>query len=140
MLRDLVGSIVWRHACLTYVRATTTTTMTTSNLAEHLESFGKKNTAFALQCGMHMLLFLGQAKYCVVLLRRSHCFRVKRDQEVRRVKHNVYRCFIVGRGAAAAADVASPVKSVPSEKRVSTSQATVFYSIIVRKRRDWKHG
>lgn len=100
----------------------------------------EKNTAFALQCGMHMLLFLGQAKCCVVLLRRSHCFRVKRDQEVRRVKYNVYRCFIVGRGAAAAADVASPVKSVPGEKRVSTSQATVFYSIIVRKRRDWKHG
>lgn len=139
MLRDLVGSIVWRHACLTYVRATTTTT--TSNLAEHLESFGKKNTAFALQCGMHMLLFLGQAKCCVVLLRRSHCFRVKRDQEVRRVKYNVYRCFIVGRGAAAAADVASPVNSVPGEKRVSsTSQATVVYSIIVRKRCDWKHG
>lgn len=63
-----------------------------------------------------MLLFLGQAKCCVVLLRRSHCFRVKRDQEVRRVKYNVYRCFIVGRGAAAAADVASPVKSVPGEK------------------------
>lgn len=100
----------------------------------------EKNTAFALQCGMHMLLFLGQAKCCVVLLRRSHCFRVKRDQEVRRVKYNVYRCFIVGRGAAAAADVASPVKSVPGEKRVSTSQATVVYSIIVRKRRDWKHG
>lgn len=100
----------------------------------------KKNTAFALQCGMHMLLFLGQAKCCVVLLRRSHCFRVKRDQEGRRVKYNGYRCFIVGRGAAAAADVASPVKSVPGEKRVSTSQATVFYSIIVRKRRDWKHG
>lgn len=100
----------------------------------------EKNTAFALQCGMHILLFLGQAKCCVVLLRRSHCFRVKRDQEVRRVKYNVYRCFIVGRGAAAAADVASPVKSVPGEKRVSTSQATVFYSIIVRKRRDWKHG
>lgn len=100
----------------------------------------EKNTAFALRCGMHMLLFLGQAKCCVVLLRRSHCFRVKRDQEVRRVKYNVYRCFIVGRGAAAAADVASPVKSVPGEKRVSTSQATVVYSIIVRKRRDWKHG
>lgn len=33
----------------------------------------EKNTAFALQCGMHMLLFLGQAKCCVVLLRRSHC-------------------------------------------------------------------
>lgn len=100
----------------------------------------EENTAFALQCGMHILLFLGQAKCCVVLLRRSHCFRVKRDQEVRRVKYNVYRCFIVGRGAAAAADVASPVKSVQGEKRVSTSQATVFYSIIVRKRRDWKHG
>lgn len=33
----------------------------------------EENTAFALQCGMHMLFFLGQAKCCVVLLRRSHC-------------------------------------------------------------------
>lgn len=83
---------------------------------------------------------LGPSKVLRGIVEAQPLLRAKRDQEVRRVKYNVYRCFIVGRGAAAAAHVASPVKSVPGEKRVSTSQATVFYSIIVRKRRDWKHG
>lgn len=140
MLRDLVGSIVWRHACLTYVRATTTTMTTTSNLAEHLESFGKKKHCFCSAVWHAYSVVLGPSKVLRGIVEAQPLLRAERDQEVRRVKYNGYRCFIVGRGAAAAADVASPVKSVPGEKRVSTSQATVFYSIIVRKRRDWKHG
>lgn len=61
MLRDLVGSIVWRHACLTYVRATTTTT-TTSNLAEHLESFGKKKHCFCSAVWHAYSVVLGPSK------------------------------------------------------------------------------
>lgn len=62
MLRDLVGSIVWRHACLTYVRATTTTTTTTSNLAEHLESFGKKQHCFCSAVWHAYSVVLGPSK------------------------------------------------------------------------------